>query len=219
MMCWIIHQEYSHTFCSPWTSVQNGKKSYDAGVTSKKNIFENIALSCIVTKSIARCRSDPLGNTVFKQMTSLCSLAAKYLELKRRQVHHHLVQSIIQSRVNIAQILSQCLSITGFLTVLFFLFFFVLTLSLQLIWPVVVAGLREWIDPRLVNKAIIRSRLSLCLCTDSTLDGVNAAGRRGAREGRTLMVRFNILMRVGWICLNQFQWWETLALFWFCFHT
>lgn len=100
----------------------------------------------------------------------------------------------------------------------FFVFFFVLPLSLQLIWPVVVAGLREWIDPRLVNKAIIRSRLSLCLCTDSTLDGVNAGGRRGARERRTLMVRFNILMCVSWICLNQFQWWETLTLFfWFIF--
>lgn len=64
--------------------------------------------------------------------------------------------------------------------------FFSLIPSLQLIWPVVVAGLREWIDPRLVNKAIIRSRLSLCLCTDSTLDGANGGGggEEQGREGR-----------------------------------
>lgn len=74
---------------------------------------------------------------------------------------------------------------------------------LQLIWPVVVAGLREWIDPRLVNKTIIRSRLSLCLCTDSTLD--LGEWRRGVRERRSPMVRFAILMHVAWICLIQFK--------------
>lgn len=64
-----------------------------------------------------------------------------------------------------------------------FLYFFLPTL--QLIWPVVVGGLREWINPRLVNKAIIRSRLSLCSCTDSALDGVNGeGGEERGREGR-----------------------------------
>lgn len=75
---------------------------------------------------------------------------------------------------------------------------------LQLVWTVVVAGLRQWIAPRLVNKAIIRGWLRFCLCTDRTLNRANAGKERG--KERTLMMRFHILMHVGCVCLNRFKW-------------
>lgn len=54
---------------------------------------------------------------------------------------------------------------------------------LWFIWPQVVGRLRERIGPRLVNKAIIRSRLSLCVWRE----GASERGRGGGSERGRVM--------------------------------